>query len=75
MNGFSKTEQELWDNWETCFRCLHIILQKYGPTPITQEEVKNFLDKKEQARLEQYQDPVKGTLIVQAIFEEEVPNG
>lgn len=75
MNGFSKTEQELWDNWETCFRCLHIILQKYGPTPITQEEINNFLDKKLQAKVEQYHDPVKGNLIVQAIFEEEVPNG
>ena len=75
MNGYSKTEQELWDNWEACFRFLHIILQKYGPTPITQEEINNFLDKKGQARLEQYQDPVKGNLIVQAIFEEEVPNG
>lgn len=74
MNGFSKIEQELWDNWEICFRCLHIILQKYGPTPITQEEVKNFLDKKLQARLESYQDPVKGTITVQAIFEEEAPN-
>lgn len=75
MNGFSKTEQELWDNWENCFRCLHIILQKYGPTMITQEEMNNFLDRKGQARLEQYQDPVTGNLIVQAIFEEEVPNG
>jgi hypothetical protein len=42
---------------------------------ITQEEMNNFLDSKRRARLEQYQDPVTGTLIVQAIFEEEVPNG
>ena len=75
MNGFSKTEQELWDNWEICFRCLHIILQKYGPIMITQEEMNNFLDRKGQARLEQYQDPVKGNLTVRAIFEAGVPNG
>ena len=75
MNGSSKREQELWDNRETCFICLHIILQKYGPTRITQDEVNNFLDKKLQAKVRQYDDPVNGNLIVQAIFEEEVPNG
>lgn len=74
MNGYSETEQELWDNWENCFRCLHIILQKLGPTGLTPEEMNLFLDRKLQARIKQHLDPVSGTIIMQAIFEEGAPN-